>query len=75
MKPGRLAIGVMLYHVAYWSGGPEFTSLGTYGVYAFFVLSGFALEHVYGYRLRLGEFTLARVSRLAPLRLVVVARR
>ena len=69
---GALAIGVMVYHVTYWSGGAEFTSLGTYGVYAFFALSGVALEHVYGHRLRLGQFALARVARLAPLWLITV---
>jgi exopolysaccharide production protein ExoZ len=68
---GGLAVGVMTFHVAAWSGVGLVTTLGTYWVYAFFVLSGFALEHVYGARLTsigaIGAFARARVSRIAPL--------
>ncbi len=66
---GLLAIGVMLYHVIPAAPG----ALGTYGVYLFFTLSGWALEHVYGGQLNVGRFALARVARLAPLWLVVIA--
>jgi peptidoglycan/LPS O-acetylase OafA/YrhL len=65
---GLLAIGVMVYHVV--PGAPEL--LGTYGVYLFFTLSGFALEHVYGGRLEVGRFALARIARLAPLWVPIV---
>ena len=45
---GLLAIGIMAYHVLGWTHVASITTLGTYGVYAFFVLSGFALEWAYG---------------------------
>ena len=68
---GVLAFGVMVFHVTAWSGGVLVTTLGTYWVYAFFVLSGFALEHVYGSRLgssaAVVAFARARVGRIAPL--------
>lgn len=64
---GALAIGVMLYHVI--DAPLEF---GTYGVYGFFMLSGFALDHVYRNRLDLRSFVVARVTRLAPLWVPVV---
>src|SRR5262245_56938755 len=55
---GLLAIGVMTYHVL--PGVP--LVFGTWGVYLFFVLSGFALEHVYGSGLDIGRFVVARVA-------------
>lgn len=64
---GVLAIGVMGYHVLHWPA-----VLGTWGVYAFFVLSGYALDHVYRGRLALRSFVVARVARLAPLWIPVV---
>lgn len=57
----------MLYHVH--NAPLEF---GTYGVYGFFMLSGFALDHVYRNRLDLRSFVVARITRLAPLWLPVV---
>lgn len=60
---GVLAIGVMVYHTFPWT--PTF--FGTWGVYAFFVLSGWALEYVYGHRFVLRSFIAARIARLAPL--------
>lgn len=65
---GLLAIGVLVYHV----GARGTIGLGTYGVYAFFVLSGFALEHVYGEDLDARRFAIHRVVRLAPLWIPVV---
>jgi exopolysaccharide production protein ExoZ len=70
---GLLAVGVMVYHFGSWSGAGIVTGLGTFGVYGFFVLSGFALEHVYGASFDARRFTVARVARLAPLWVVVVA--
>jgi peptidoglycan/LPS O-acetylase OafA/YrhL len=68
---GLLAVGVMVYHVLAWSDVARLTALGTYAVYCFFVLSGFALEHVYGPRLRvagaLRAYAAARVARILPL--------
>lgn len=66
---GLLAIGVAVYHV--W---PSATTalLGTWGVYAFFVLSGWAMEHVYGQSIDVRRFAIARVARLAPLWVPVV---
>ncbi|MEI7742814.1 MAG: acyltransferase [Chloroflexota bacterium] len=66
---GVLAIGVMLHHAL---GAKVPFGLGTWGVYAFFVLSGYAMEYVYGSRLRAGRFTVARIARLAPLWIPVV---
>lgn len=64
---GLLALGVVAYHVL---DAPE--AFGTWGVYAFFVLSGFAMEHVYGRRLDVRTFAAARIARLAPLWIPVV---
>ena len=68
---GLLAVGVMAYHVLAWSDVVRLTALGTYAVYCFFVLSGFALEHVYGPRLRMAgamrAYAAARVARILPL--------
>jgi peptidoglycan/LPS O-acetylase OafA/YrhL len=58
---------VMLYHL-----GLLPLTFGTYGVYAFFILSGFALEHVYRGRLDVRQFVVARIARLAPLWVAVV---
>ena len=68
---GLLAIGIMAYHVFGWTRVASITTLGTYGVYAFFVLSGFALEWAYGTRLHdpggLRTYVAARIGRIFPL--------
>ena len=68
---GLLAIGVMTYHLLGWTGTARLLTLGTYGVYAFFVLSGFALEWVYSRRIRAEggarRYGAARVGRILPL--------
>jgi exopolysaccharide production protein ExoZ len=68
---GLLAIGVMAYHLLAWTDTARLLTLGTYGVYAFFVLSGFALEWVYSRRLRdhhgTRRYGAARVARIFPL--------
>jgi exopolysaccharide production protein ExoZ len=68
---GLLAIGIMTYHLLGWTHVATITTLGTYGVYAFFVLSGFALEWAYGEHLLapggLRRFVAARIARIVPL--------
>lgn len=68
---GLLAFGVMAYHLLGWSGTARILTLGTYFVYAFFVLSGFALEWAYASRVRSGadirRYAAARVGRILPL--------
>ena len=68
---GLLAIGIMAYHLLGWTNIASITTLGTYGVYAFFVLSGFALEWAYGRRLRepggIRRYGAARIGRILPL--------
>lgn len=65
---GLLAIGVMVYHLV--PGTPTF--FGTWGVYGFFVLSGYALDHVYRGRFEIRAFAIARIARLVPLWIPVV---
>ena len=68
---GLLAIGIMAYHLLGWTRVALFTTLGTYGVYAFFALSGFALEWAYGRRLHepggIRRYGAARIGRILPL--------
>lgn len=44
---GLCAFGVMTYHYVHFSGLGSLDGLGTYGVYVFFVLSGFAMAYRY----------------------------
>lgn len=68
---GLLAVGVLFYHTMIYEGGPALPQIGRYGVYAFFVISGFALYT--SYRDRLGSaaevraYFVARFWRIAPL--------
>ena len=68
---GLLALGVMGYHLLAWTDTARVLTLGTYGVYAFFVLSGFALEWVYSQTLPEAggtrRYGAARVARILPL--------
>lgn len=72
---GLCAIAVMLYHYLHEAGVGTFHAAGTYGVYIFFVLSGYALTYVYeGEKLggrKLYEFFEARVYRIVPLYFLV----
>lgn len=72
---GLCAIAVMLYHYLHESGVGTFHAAGTYGVYIFFVLSGYALTYVYdGEKLegrKLYDFFEARVYRIVPLYFLV----
>lgn len=72
---GLCAIAVMLYHYLHVTGVGTFYAVGTYGVYLFFVLSGFALMYRYGddeiSEAGLKRFFLARIFRIAPLYVAV----
>lgn len=75
---GLTALGVMAYHLLYWQGLADLSTLGTYGVYLFFTLSGASLAYAYplaslsSWR-AFGAFLAARWLRLAPLYLALVA--
>lgn len=73
---GLCAIAVMLYHFYSWNGTDAF-QVGYFGVYIFFILSGFSLWYVYRPRALdvalLRSFFVARVARVAPLYVLVVA--
>lgn len=72
---GLCALAVMVYHYAHFAGWGSFDALGTYGVYIFFVLSGFALHYVYSSReiseKFLRDFFISRCLRIFPLFAVV----
>lgn len=72
---GLCALAVASYHLLYWQGLASLHTLGSYGVYLFFVLSGASLAYTYGGRLAgardAGAFLLTRWLRLAPLYLVL----
>lgn len=74
---GLTALGVMVYHLLFWQDLAELSTLGTYGVYLFFTLSGASLAYAYPVaalaRWRdFGAFLVARWLRLAPLYLALV---
>ncbi len=68
---GLCALAVATYHLLYWQGIATLHTLGSYGVYLFFVLSGASLAYNYSGRLRragdAATFLLTRWLRLAPL--------
>lgn len=72
---GLCALAVAGYHLLSWQGLAELHTLGSYGVYLFFVLSGASLAYNYQDRMRragdAGRFLATRWLRLAPLYLVV----
>jgi exopolysaccharide production protein ExoZ len=72
---GLCALGVALYHLLYWQDLASLNTLGSYGVYLFFVLSGASLAYNYSGRLsgprEAAAFLLVRWLRLAPLYIVV----
>lgn len=73
---GVLAISVMVYHLLIWLYDVELDAVGSYAVYMFFVLSGFAMHWVNadlsldGFPVR--RYTVARVARILPLWWVAV---
>lgn len=72
---GLCALAVASYHLLYWQGLASLHTLGSYGVYLFFVLSGASLAYTYGGRItgarEARAFLLTRWLRLAPLYLVL----
>lgn len=72
---GICAICVMIYHCYMWNGTDQF-QVGKFGVYFFFMLSGFSMWYVYHQReltaAMLRRFFVARVARIAPLYLLTV---
>ncbi len=74
---GLCALGVAVYHLLYWQGIAQLHTLGSYGVYLFFVLSGASLAYNYLGRIAgmadAGEFLVTRFLRIAPLYWVVSA--
>lgn len=66
---GLLAIGVMCYHLAGWLFDVHLDALGSYAVYGFFVLSGFAMAWVYDSagQFDTRSFFIARIARVVPL--------
>lgn len=73
---GICAFAVCLYHVFLWTGSADLHTLGTYGVYIFFVVSGASLyvghSHRNFDRSEIKRFFLRRFFRLAPLYIAVV---
>lgn len=67
---GGCAISLMFYHLFAWNGTNVF-QIGTFGVYLFYVLSGFSMWYVYAERpltpRMLRAFFLARFARIFPL--------
>lgn len=75
---GLCALGVAVYHLLMWQEVAHVYTVGAYGVYIFFVLSGASLAYTYADafqagRLRLAQFLWVRYMRLAPLYLLLVA--
>ena len=72
---GLCALAVASYHLLYWQDLASLHTLGSYGVYLFFILSGASLAYNYSGQLSsardVGTFLLTRWLRLAPLYLVL----
>lgn len=71
---GVCAVGVAIYHFVSWNLGVQIESLGSFGVYTFFVLSGLTMAYVYsaGFKDTLNletvhRFYIRRVARILPL--------
>lgn len=71
MLRGLCALSVASYHLLYWQGLASLHTLGSYGVYLFFILSGASLAYNYGGKLSgapaVAAFLATRWLRLAPL--------
>ena len=72
---GLCALAVATYLLLYWQVLAALHTLGSYGVYLVFILSGASLAYNYGGRLKglrgAGDFLLTRWLRLAPLYLAL----
>ncbi|MDB5875133.1 MAG: Acyltransferase family protein [Ramlibacter sp.] len=72
---GLCALAVASYHLMYWQDVASLHTLGSYGVYLFFVLSGASLAYNYSGRLAgprdAAVFLATRWLRLAPLYIVL----
>ena len=73
---GLCALSVAVYHYLTWQGIAHLSTLGTYGVYLFFLLSGASMAYVYGPQTfasvrGIAGFLAVRWMRLAPLYLLV----
>jgi len=71
-----LAFSVLFYHLLYYVHGVLVYNIGLFSVYAFFVLSGYALHYVYAPRIKnnsewLEEYLKARFFRVIPLLILV----
>jgi peptidoglycan/LPS O-acetylase OafA/YrhL len=69
---GWAAVMVVFAHVGFFgTRGPVDAQIGNYGVFLFFVLSGFLMGHLYLPKdltpARLGTYLAARISRIVPL--------
>lgn len=73
---GFCALLVAAYHVLSWNKYIEFSAVGRYGVYIFFVLSGFSIHYQYRDRINslsdIKNFIKKRFFRLFPLLLLTV---
>lgn len=76
---GLLACSILAYHLLAWEKFGRVWAVGYYGVYGFFVISGFSLYLAYRDRLRspadVAAYLLKRFWRIAPLFYVVCAAR
>lgn len=77
---GVCALAVVVYHYLAWRHDVVISSMGTFGVYVFFILSALALMIRYGddFKTAIGvdklrEFAVARVARIIPLLAAVAA--
>ena len=72
---GLCALAVASYHLLYWQQLASLNTLGSYGVYLFFVLSGASLAYNYSGKLArprdAAAFLVTRWMRLAPLYIVL----
>jgi peptidoglycan/LPS O-acetylase OafA/YrhL len=76
---GLCAVAVMIYHYCHLAKWGDPYAMGTFGVYIFFVLSGFALYYVYGQKQVdeqfLRNFFVSRFLRIMPLFVAVAVYR
>lgn len=73
---GLCAISIMAYHYFYWGYSVDYFQVSTFGVYIFFILSGFSLWYVYSPQefsaTNFRNFFVARFARIFPLYFLIV---